>query len=537
MSDWLKTREELLDTIRDLRHEIRGLMTEQDALRESHARLRETVDSAGVLIMVLDAAGAIQSMNQRGRSLMGYKEYEIIGNMFWDHMPQGEARDELMLRYARMMAGEVRLADEPAETRIRTKAGGERLLECVFSLVFDDTGAVSGASVTGVDVTANKNAQSALRAGEEQLRRIVETANEGVWILNPAGLTTFVNAKLCEILGYSANELMDRPLEDFLMEESAARGRETIEACLGGSQCQADLRLAGGDGAGRWVILNAGPLSEPDGGRGMLAMVTDITARKAMEERLRQAQQMEALGRLTGGIAHHLNNLLTIILGEIELAEMKSPPEVKANLREARIGAGRAADVIMKLMAFSMKSLMEASIRDVNEIARRAAGELGELPYPAEFRYELDSGPLPARIDEAKIQAAIVEILRNAAEAVAGRIEGDKASGGLTGPYWIEISASATTTERREPAVAVRVSDNGSGMDDETRRRAFDPFFTTKDVGKGLGLGLTAAHGIVKQHRGSLRIDSRPGKGTTVLMVLPAGETAADAGEAESAAD
>jgi len=253
-------------------------------------------------------------------------------------------------------------------------------------------------------------------------------------------------------------------------------------------------------------------------------LASEVVERRATENRLHQAQKMEAMGQLTGGIAHDFNNLLTSVIGHIELAQGRvgGDQRLAALLDSAELAAQRGATLTQRLLAFARRQHLEPRSVDVPVVVEGVEKLLRQTIGPAiRLVIEAENGLWPARIDPHQLELAILNLALNARDAMPG--------GGT-----LSIKSAAGHAERGDlpelttgDYVVVSVSDSGTGMDPETLARAFEPFFTTKDVGRGSGLGLPMVQGFAAQSGGAVQIDSAPGKGTTAELWLPRAETAA----------
>jgi len=287
--------------------------------------------------------------------------------------------------------------------------------------------------------------------------------------------------------------------------------------------------LTSGGGITRWLNLNLWTSSDPVQGSAVIeAMVEDITEQKRAEEhqkhlevQLRQAQKMESIGRLAGGVAHDFNNLLSSIIGYSELALMKLPEEseARAEIETVRTAGEKAEQLTRQLLAFSRKQVLEPRPLDLNETVNSMLKILSRsLGEDIELQFTPNSGPGVVHADSGQMEQVIMNLAVNARDAMP---EGGK--------LMISLSRAHVDTdyvEQNPEAVpgnyaVLTISDTGTGMSAEVREKIFEPFFTTKDKGKGTGLGLATVYGIVKQHGGHVQVYSEPGSGTTFRIYLP----------------
>jgi PAS domain S-box-containing protein len=368
-----------------------------------------------------------------------------------------------------------------------------------------------------------------LQESEANYRRIVDTSAEGIWVLGPDSKTTFVNARMTEMLGYSGEEMISRPVTDFIFEEDTPDYLNKMERRCQGLSENYERRFRRKDGRILWTQVSATPVfDDTHSFQGSLAMLTDITERKRAEEekeklkvQLAQAQKMESVGRLAGGVAHDFNNMLGVILGHTELAMGKVGPAhpLFAALQEIQEAAKRSANLTRQLLAFARKQTIAPRVLDLNEtvegmlkMLERLIGEDIDLAW-------LPSKNLwPVKLDPSQIDQILANLCVNARDAIAG-----------VGKVTIETKnavfddAYCSNHKGFNPGnfVLLAVSDNGHGMDTNTLDKIFEPFFTTKEIGLGTGLGLSTVYGTVKQNNGFINVYSEPGHGTTFNIYLP----------------
>ncbi len=369
---------------------------------------------------------------------------------------------------------------------------------------------------------------SELRASEERYRRIVETADEGIWMSDSQARTTFVNPKLARMLGYAIDELLGRT--PIALLDEAQHPDLTHASAAGMSDAQPrELRLRRKDGSALWASLTTTPIVDAAGRPdGTLSMVTDITARRRadaarveLEAQLRESQKMEAVGTLAGGIAHDFNNVLAAILGNVAMALEQVAPEgaISDHLRQIGKAAARARSLVEQILAFSRKQPHRLVVLPLRPVIAEAVRLLRPvLPALAELEVTLGDAPLNVMADATQLQQVVMNLCTNAWHALNGR----------TGRITVGLDAASVDAEaaRRLGLSAgdyahLWVGDTGCGMDEATRARVFEPFFTTKPVGQGTGLGLSVVHGIVATHGGAITVTSAPGQGSRFDILLP----------------
>ncbi len=376
----------------------------------------------------------------------------------------------------------------------------------------------------------------ALRESEASLRSFVDNAVFGIYRSSVEGRLDFVNRTLAAMLGYaSPEELVGRDLAATLYCDPTERprlvGRYAREHRYAGVETVWKRR----DGRPIRVRLSGRVLRYATGGvSGFEGIVEDLRERDALEQRLRQAQKMEAVGQLAGGMAHDFNNLLTTILATTELvaADLPADSPVRSDLGTIAAASRRGSELIRKLLAFARRQRLDLQPVDLHPLLEEAAGALRRLlPAEIEIALELADPGAAVRADPAAIEQILVSLATNARDAMPG--------GGRITVATAELALTAEACAVQgwgEPGayVALSVSDTGVGMDAETQGHLFEPFFTTKPVDEGTGLGLAMVYGLVRQHGGFIEVHSAPGQGTTVLVLLPAEGAAAAARAPES---
>lgn len=409
-----------------------------------------------------------------------------------------------------------------AEHRVVLPDGRTRNVRTRVELERDAAGRPVRLVGTSVDVTERVEADKLLRESEAKYRMIADAAQEGICVEDVDSKITYVNRRMAEMLGYTREELLGRFIHEVLGEDSRKEVDSRMSKRRTGASDHYDVPMRHKDGSQVWVSVAATPVTDDKGQfAGSLAMVSDITSRRKLEEELRQAQRMEAVGQLTGGIAHDFNNLLTVIIGNLQLLEeeVKEYDAAAGPIADALNAGHRGADLTKRLLAFSRRQLLSPKVTAVNRLVidiepllRRALGAHVTLTTVNTDDLWL------IEVDPSQLENAVVNLCINARDAMP---EG----GGLTIKTSNSILDDSYVAKNPEVIageyVLLTVNDNGTGMKEEVMQHIFEPFFTTKEAGKGSGLGLSMVYGFVKQSNGHIDIESEEGRGTTVRIYLP----------------
>jgi PAS domain S-box-containing protein len=371
-----------------------------------------------------------------------------------------------------------------------------------------------------------RRAEAALREREERLGQLTENIREVFWISDAAsGRVLYVSAAYADLWGRSCQSLYDDP--NSWRESVHPDDRERVHGELrrqlrtGGHEAQ--FRVVRPDGAVRWVGNRSFPVRDAAGNcHRLVGIAEDVTERIRLEEQLRQAQKMEAVGRLAGGVAHDFNNMLTAITGYAELILMDSPdPEDdrRRNAEEIHRAAERAAGLTRQLLAYSRQGTLNPRVLSLNTIVTGMEKMLRRLmKEDVSLVLQLDGLLRRVEVDAGQLEQVILNLAVNACDAMpsGGTLTIATANAELDEAY-----AWAHADVQPGAYALLTVSDSGSGMTDEVKARLFEPFFTTKEVGKGTGLGLSVVFGIVKANGGHIEVESQPGRGSTFRVYVP----------------
>ena len=374
------------------------------------------------------------------------------------------------------------------------------------------------------EIAERTRTQQALRISEERFAKAFRTSPMPMAMITLAeGRFLDANASFLDLAGFTAEELLAHTATEFNLWPDYT-GRKIAELSPGRHLHNHTCALRARDGSPREVVLWAEPIPL-DGGPCVLLIIEDVTVQLRLETQLRQAQKMEAVGRLAAGVAHEFNNILTVIQGHAELLRDERMPRQQLTECSGRISQAsqRAAALTRQLLTFSRQQPIQLEPLNLSEVVRSTQKMLHQLLGE---RYELQlqcADALPSIMaDEGNMEQILINLSLNARDAMP--------TGGVIRIQTSQVTLTAAETTRNPDArpghfLAVAVSDHGCGISSDILRRVFDPFFTTKEIGKGTGLGLSTIHGIVRQHQGWIEATSEVGRGSTFTVYLPATKT------------
>ena len=474
----------------------------EEALVESEQRYRIVTETAIDAITTIDESGQILFVNRSAETIFGYSAPDMLG-----------------FNLSLLLPGYEQGIPEAGEFTGRHKDGHEIFLEVSFGAFTQGSRVLA----TGVlrDVSRRRRAEEELRQANETLRALIEATplaivaiglDEKISKWNSAAEKMFGWTE-AEVLGKSIPATASTPGEGLLLREALRMGKsatmETTTMRKGGIPFE--------------VTASAAPLVGSDGApAGAVAVITDITERKRMEEQLRQAQKMDAVGRLAGGVAHDFNNLLTVITGYDELLLNGLSSDVRAHGYAVEIlrAAEKACLLTKQLLAFSRRQVTHPALLDINPVITGVSSMLGRLiGEDVELILLLNPTLSTIHADPGQIEQIIINLVVNARDAMPG---GGRITIETSGVELGEEYAKTHLNVKPGRYVCIAVTDTGQGIEPSTLSHIFEPFFTTKDTGKGPGLGLSTIYGIVKQNHGDIWVYSEPGKGSTFKIYLPA---------------
>jgi PAS domain S-box-containing protein len=492
------------------------------------------VEAAPNPIVAVDARGRISYANPQAELAFGYAESELIGRPIELLVPSRSEHRHVALGEAFLAHPVGRPMGIGMTLAARRSDGTEFPVEISLTPIETPDGVEVYATV--VDITARTAGQAKLAESERRFRTVLEASPNPIVGIDRSARITFASTKVGEAFGYAVEELIGQPIETLLPERVRERHvahRERYFERPVSRPMGIGLDLAGRRKDGREfpVEISLSPIETTEG-MVVFATIVDITARRSAEAQLLQSQKLESIGRLAGGVAHDFNNILFAINGYTELLMedlADTPPADLTDVRESLLAiqgaADRGATLTMQLLAFSRQQVMTREvvepvrgIRDLEPMLRRLIGEHIQLRVIA--------GPeaVRVRIDPGQLDQIVMNLVVNSRDAMP---EG----GSITIEIGSTVFEDAYALEHFEVApgayAMIAVSDNGVGMDRETREHIFEPFFTTKERGQGTGLGLATIYGIVRQAGGHIWLYSELGHGSTFKIFVPLVQEAA----------
>jgi two-component system, cell cycle sensor histidine kinase and response regulator CckA len=530
--------------------DISGRKRAEEETRQTNSYLENILENSPDCIAIVDKHGKFVRWNKMAADLYGYTFEDMKGKPAYDLYADKDELEKMLMSLRR--EGSVK----KWEMRMQKKDGSIVPFEISIGLLKDSQDETLGSVCVARDLSGIKEALAALKASHEQLYReiavrikadktverlrrrnelILNSAGEGILGLDTEGRHTFVNPAATRMLGYMADELIGRKgheLYHHTGEDGEPYPEEdcpVVQAFRYGKFRQVSEEVFWRkDGTSFPVRYSSAPIIEQDTVMGAVITFRDITEskrgekeRKKLEEQLYQAQKMESVGRLAGGVAHDFNNMLGVIIGRAEMALEHDVPtdKLQHNLKEILKAGLRSADLTRQLLAFARKQTAIPRIVDLNDtisgmlkMLRRLIGEDIELIW------EQEHDLWKIKIDPSQVDQILANLVVNSRDAISG-------IGTITMNTENVVIYDSTRADTPEfipgEYVLLTVSDTGAGMSREVCENIFEPFFTTKELGKGTGLGLSTVYGIVKQNDGFIYVASEPGNGAAFKIYLP----------------
>ena len=505
---------------------INRLIADLDASRErealGRAALATTLRSIGDAVLTTDRQGRVSFLNPIAEELTGWSAAQAEGRALSEIF---QVKDELTGDPAPDITLKVLREDLPATvsdaTVLHSRDGREIPIDDSAAPIHDESGSLTGVVLVFRDVTQRRRQQRQLEDSESRYRLLFDANPEAMWVFDQESLAFLaVNQAAIRRYGYSREEFLALNLRDIRPAEDIPALVETVRAHDPNVHYDGPWRHRRKDGTILYADITAHTIQFGDRDA-VLVMAADVTERRRLEDQLRQAQKLEAVGQLAGGIAHDFNNLLTVIEGYAEMVRAEQLPDDphRTPLGEILVAAQRATSLTRQLLAFSRRQLLQPIRLSLNanvaSTQRMLARLLGEN---IRIQTNLAADLWHVFVDPGQIDQIIINLAVNARDAME--------NGGTLTIATANIDAADPTTAAAldlPPGdyVSLSLTDTGHGMDENTQRHIFEPFFTTKEVGHGTGLGLATVYGIVAQSGGHITVKSEPGKGAGFFIFLP----------------
>ncbi len=515
-----------------LKREIAERKQVEEALRESEERYRAILDNLVVGVITIDEKGVVQSFSPGAERMFGYAPDEAVGRNVTVLMPEPHhsEHDGYIANY--IDTGEAKIIGRGRVVEGRRKDGSTFPMELeIGEMVVGGRRMFTGLAK---DITERKQAERALCESEERFRAVVDNSPTAISLKDTEGRYLLANRRYEEWFGISRGEIAGKTCYDIYPEERAdiisAQDRKALAT---GAVSERTTKTVFADGAIHTMLVTKFPIPGPDGAPVAICGINaDITERTLLQEQLAAAQKMEALGQLTGGVAHEFNNLLMVIAANLQLLEeevkgMESPTR---RVQKALKTVFKGGELTQHMLSYVGRQALRPKVIDVNEFVAETVQMLRPMVGETIAIETVTGGDLwPVSVDPGGLDNALVNLVVNARDALPG--------GGKITIETANLRLDEAAAARRPykvitgDYVMLAVADDGTGMSPDVVERAFDPFFTTKDIGKGTGLGLSIVFGFVRRQSGGyIDIDSAPRRGTTVRLYLPRVE----AGEGET---
>jgi PAS domain S-box-containing protein len=490
----------------------------EDALRASETRLRHIVEHAQDLIYYCDVDGHFTYVNPAATRVMQYDESELIGRHFLT-LIRSDFRAAAVALYTQQI--QERLPNTYFEFPAVTKTGATVWVGQHVQIVYAGDH-IDAVHAIARDITSQKDAEEKLKKSEARYRSLIQGAAYAIFRTSIDGTILNANPALAHMLGYeSVEELMTRKISDVYAspaDREAVLDRYRQQNPESGA---VDVQWRRKDGTAIMVHLTARVVQNDEGVSSFEGIAEDITARRALEDQLREAQKMEAVGRLARGIAHDFNNLLAAILGSSDLLAKRLPADdpSREEALDIRKAAERGAALTRQLMTFSRSQALEPQRVDLTRALPQLLSLLRNLAGAnARLEIHVPRAPVPVMIEPGQLEQVMLNLVVNARDAMPDG-----------GPIDIDLSAvtldegAALRVSGVSPGVFARIAvrDTGVGIDPEAQAHIFEPFFTTKEASKGTGLGLSIVYGIAREARGAVTFSTAPNEGTTFEVWLP----------------
>ncbi|MBL9129080.1 MAG: PAS domain S-box protein, partial [Verrucomicrobiales bacterium] len=493
----------------------------EEALRESEARRELALEAARLGTWEWDLRTDRHAWSVFQERLFGYEPGTFPGTS--EAFTRRIYPEDLAGLFA---AGECARVDGLPfrhEFRVLLPDGGIRWVSTTGRYLFDKEGRPIRVIGVVTDVTERHNAEQRLASEATRRRILIEGSRDGIVVLDRLGGVVETNSRFAEMLGRSVEEVNRMHAWEWDCRWTREEVLRAIVRDTAGAQFETRHRRKDGSEYDVEISTNG---AELDGELLVFCLCRDISGRKRLESQLRQAQKLEAVGQLAGGVAHDFNNIIAAMMMQLGLLSMSErlDDETAAAVRDLEAEAQRAAKLTRQLLMFSRRSVMEVRPLDLNELVRDLLKMLGRLiGEHIRLEFRANEGPLPAvEGDAGMVEQVLMNLVVNARDAMP---KGGTVTIATRVGAFETGCAGDLVDSLPGHIVCLSVADTGIGMSEETLKHIFEPFFTTKESGKGTGLGLATVHGIVAQHRGWVEVESREGRGSTFRVYFPVADT------------
>ncbi len=515
------TYEELENRVKILEKESIERKRAEDALRESQERYALATRAATVGVWDWNVQTGKFYLDPNIKAILGYSDEEIPNDLdVWATYIHPEDKQAVMETFQAHLEGKT--PKFVYEHRMVHRDGSIRWIFARGTAMRDEQGNAVRVVGTDTDITLRKRVEEALRESEEKYRLLVENANDAIFIVKGEKIE-FPNPKATE-MNRSFGLNLDRvPFFNYIHPEDRDMVLDRHRRRIKGEKVPNvyDFRLINEDGEEIWVELNAALISW-EGQPATLNFLRDITPLKRLETQLQQVRRLEALGTLAGGIAHDFNNLLMGIQGRVSLITMEtdsSHPHYD-ELKDIEDIVTSGADLTKQLLGFARSGKYDVKPTDLNELIGKTSKMFGRIHKGIRIHPSYQEDIWAAEVDRGQIEQVLLNLYVNAWQAMPGGGELYLQTTNVT------LDESHVKPYQLKPGkfVKISVTDTGIGMDESTRQRIFEPFFTTKEMGRGTGLGLASAYGVIRNHGGFIDVSSEKGQGSNFTIYLPASE-------------
>jgi PAS domain S-box-containing protein len=520
--------------IRSARGEIVGHVginqeiTQRKQVEAERARLIDILETASDFVSTSTPDGVLTYLNRAGKRMLGWPEDETVTG---HHIPDVHPDWAYHLIETKGIPAAIAHGVWQGETALLRSDGAEVPVSQAIMAHRSQAGEVEYLSTIIRDITERKVAEMAIIAERNKAQAYLEVANVIFVVLDASGTVTLINRKGCDLLGYREQEIVGKSWFDhFLPAEQQEQVKAVFQQIVKDDLTPVEYYenpVRTRDGGERMIAWHNTILRGDQGEvLGTLSCGEDVTDRKQLEEQYRQAQKMEAIGQLAGGVAHDFNNLLQVIQGNTEMAlnETGLQSRVRDELDEVVSATSRATTLVRQLLAFSRRQLLKLEHLALDEVVHELAKMLKRVITE---NIALNIRTVPdlrvVNADRGQIEQVVVNLCVNARDAMP---DGGEITISIENAELDEAYCENHAWARPGVFVLLRVADTGCGLDTETVSHIFEPFFTTKDAGRGTGLGLATVYGIVSQHDGMLHVESEVGVGSTFKVYFPVVEAA-----------